>query len=107
MTYDEKKIIENSLSLWTALILHQQSLITDFYSFCSSFKQTYHTSFVLNGVTNYGNDKIRDEFYNALTIFAKINYGGAQQPFEFLSLELFNNMPAVLHENRDHFNSNT
>ena len=72
VSFDEKKIVENSLSLWIALVLHQTNLIKNFYEFSSEFKAKEKKSFLISGLTMKANKKIREEFYNALTIFAKV-----------------------------------
>lgn len=104
ISFDEKKIIENSLSLWIALVLHQTNLINDFYNFCNQFREKHDRSFIISGLTMKGNKKIREEFYTSFTIFSKINLEELQ-PFVYLSQELFNNMPE--NENKDNFSSNT
>lgn len=43
MTFEEKLIIENALSLWVGCILHKQELFNDFYAFDSE-------EFILSGL---------------------------------------------------------
>jgi ubiquitin carboxyl-terminal hydrolase 34 len=91
--FDEKKIIENSLNLWTAIIIHEKTLIPSFYEFCTDFKKKYNKSFVLSGLTLNGNKQVREEFYQAFLVFSQTTYIESP-PYIFISRELFQNIPS-------------
>jgi hypothetical protein len=60
MTFEEKLIIENALSLWVGCILHKKDLLNDFYDFNSE-------SFILKGLLYSNQDKVREEFKLSLS----------------------------------------
>ena len=68
LTYNEKKIIENSLSLWMGCILHNPDIVPNFYSYQpEEFKDS--AAILMAGLTN-SDEKIRDEFYHSILLFS-------------------------------------
>ena len=63
MTFEDKLIIENALSLWVGCILHNNELLNDFYSINSD-------DFILSGLLYCSQDKVREEFKNSLSQLA-------------------------------------
>jgi len=60
MTFEEKLIVENALSLWVGCILHKRELLNDFYEFQSD-------DFILTGLLYCNQDKVREEFKQSLS----------------------------------------
>ena len=64
MTFEEKLIVENALSLWVGCILHKTELLNDFYS-------TNSDDFLMRGLLFCQQDKIRDEFKVSLSLLSQ------------------------------------
>lgn len=60
MTFEEKLIVENALSLWVGCILHKTQLFNDFYSINPD-------NFIMKGLLFCQQDKIREEFKISLS----------------------------------------
>ena len=55
MTFEDKLIVENALSLWVGCILHKNELLNDFYSFGAD-------TFILEGLLYCPQEKVREDF---------------------------------------------
>jgi hypothetical protein len=64
MTFEEKLIVENSLSLWVGCILHKTELLNEFYS-------TNSDDFIMQGLLYCNQDKIREEFKVSLSLLSQ------------------------------------
>jgi hypothetical protein len=60
MTFEDKLIIENALSLWVGCILHKNELLNDFYQINSE-------DFILQGLLYCNSEKVREEFKLSLS----------------------------------------
>lgn len=64
MTFEEKLIVENALSLWVGCILHKTQLLNDFFS-------TNSDDFLMRGLLLCQQDKIREEFKVSLSLLSQ------------------------------------
>ena len=60
MSFEDKLIIENALSLWVGCVLHKNELLNDFYAFQSD-------DFILQGLLYCEQEKVREEFKLSLS----------------------------------------
>jgi len=69
MDFDDKKIIENSLSLWLGCVLHNNKILDNFFSFkCKEFSDVQ--DFMLRGILYPSLFRVREEFLHTLYMFA-------------------------------------
>jgi hypothetical protein len=69
MDFDEKKIVENSLSLWLGCILHNNKIAENFFTFaCKEFSDV--KELMLRGILYPSLFRVREEFLHTLYMFA-------------------------------------
>lgn len=64
LTFEDKLIVENALSLWVGCLLHNNSLLNDFYAFNAE-------DFILQGLLFCNSEKVREEFKQSLSSLSK------------------------------------
>jgi hypothetical protein len=64
MTFEEKLIVENALSLWVGCALHKNELFSDF------LQTPNHDDFVLQGLLYCKQEKVREEFKQSLGVLS-------------------------------------
>lgn len=92
LTFNEKMIVENALSLWLGCILHNPEIIPEFYAFKSE-NISNASSFLLAGITLAGQKKIREEFQNTFFAFATQCKSMSTSPYEFTLNSLLSQIP--------------
>jgi hypothetical protein len=92
MDFDEKKIVENSLSLWLGCILHKPKILDDFFTFkCKEFDNV--REFMLRGILYPGLFRIREEFLHTLMMFATKIEKASKDTFEYTLSALLQKLP--------------
>ena len=71
MTFEDKLIIENALSLWVGCILYHQDLFNDFLEFKGTGAITDISTFILTGLLYCPHEKIREEFRSSLEVITR------------------------------------
>ena len=90
--FDEKKIIENSLSLWLGCVLHNPQILDNFFTFsCSEFADV--KSFMLRGILYPSLFKIREEFLHTLFMFATKIQNANCDTFEYTLQAMLEKLP--------------
>ena len=88
INFDERKIIENSLQLWIACVLHNNEIINEFYKYCEKFEKEQNQDFLIRGLTIPKQRKIREEFFITFDIFASKAKSAPVSPFEFVGKKI-------------------
>jgi len=92
MDFDEKKIVENSLSLWLGCILHNPKILDNFFNFkCNEFQDVQ--DLILRGILYPSLYKIREEFFHTLFLFATKIEKAKQSTFEYTLQAMLNKLP--------------
>ena len=92
MDFDEKKIVESSLSLWLGCILHNQKILDNFFTFkCKEFDDIQE--FILRGILYPSLYRIREEFLHTLFLFATKITETKENTFEYTLQAMLNKLP--------------
>lgn len=92
MDFDEKKIVENSLSLWLGCILHNPKILDNFFTFkCNEFENVQ--ALILRGTLYPSLYKIREEFLHTLFLFATKISNAKKDTFEYTLQAMLNKLP--------------
>jgi len=67
LTFNEEKIVENSLSLWLGCVLHKEDIIPEFLNFSSDIGSV--EELIVRGITHQSR-KVREEFYQTFNVFS-------------------------------------
>ena len=92
MDFDEKKIVENSLSLWLGCILHNPKILDNFFTFkCNEFENVQ--DLILRGTLYPSLYKIREEFLHTLFLFATKIENAKINTFEYTLQAMLSKLP--------------
>jgi hypothetical protein len=92
MDQNETKIVENSLSLWLGCILHNDSILKDFFEFnCDEFSNV--KDLLIRGILYPSAFNIREKFLYTLYIFATKKTVSDIDTFEYTFNALLMNLP--------------
>jgi hypothetical protein len=90
--FDEKKIIENSLSLWLGCVLHNPKILDNFFTFkCSEFEDVQ--DLMLRGILYPSLFRIREDFLHNLFFFATKVTNASKDPFEYTLKAMLQKLP--------------
>lgn len=93
MIFEDKLIVENTLSLMVGCILHKNELLNDFYSFENP------EEFVISGLLDCSHERIREDFKSSFGSLARrlthISPDIKQTPLAFLLKLMSNNFEII------------
>lgn len=92
MDFDERKIIENSLSLWLGCVLHNPQILDNFFTFtCNEF--TDIKDLMQRGILYPSLFRIREEFLHTLFMFALKVVNPKKDVFEYTLTAMLERLP--------------
>lgn len=90
--FDEKKIIENSLSLWLGCVLHKPKILDNFFIFkCNEFENVQ--DLMLRGILYPSLFRIREDFLHNLFFFATKVTNASKDTFEYTLKAMLQKLP--------------
>lgn len=92
MDFDERKIVENSLSLWLGCSLHNPKILSNFFTFkCNEFDDV--KDLISRGILYPSLFRIREEFLYTLYLFATKIKGAKLDAFEYILTSMLQKLP--------------
>ena len=90
--FDERKIVENSLSLWLGCSLHNPKILDNFFTFsCNEFPSV--RDLILRGILYPSLFKIREEFLYTIYLFATKITNASTDTFEYILTSMLEKLP--------------
>ena len=92
MDFDERKIVENSLSLWLGCVLHNPKILENFFTFkCNEFEDV--KDLILRGILYPSLFRVREEFLHTLYMFATKIEKSKVNTFEYTLKAMLQKLP--------------
>jgi len=90
--FDERKIVENSLSLWLGCVLHNPKILDNFFTFkCNEFSDV--KDFMQRGILYPSLFRVREEFLYTLYVFATKISKSKIDTFEYTLKSMLQKLP--------------